>query len=209
MKVKSLIYSLAIGGTLAIAPSMFSSFSSAQAALLTTNVECDAAVFDPMYLLCAGAFEGNVVPNSDEALDIFADLSSSLGFSGTWSFDEANKSDSADNGVFTSNPETTLGTLTFKTAQFGLFGISLKAADSFSLYLFDGGTEGITSINFETIGTSTNRQGKAQDLSHAGFFAFTPDDDPIQVPEPAATAALGLFALTGMGLLKKKSGASA
>lgn len=206
MKVKSLIYSLAIGGTLAIAPSMF---SSAQASLSTTDVGCDSALFDPMYLLCAGAFQGNDVPNSDEALDVFADLSSSLGFSGTWSFDTADKSDEADNGVFTSNPETTEGTLTFKTAQFGLFGISLKAANSFSLYLFDGGTTGITSIDFETIGTSTNRRGMAQDLSHASFFAFTSDDEPIQVPEPAATAALGLFALTGMGLLKKKTGASA
>lgn len=181
-------------------------FAPAQA-LTLTGVSCDAAkpFFDPAYLLCAGAFQGNDVPNNEtEALDVFAGLSTSLGFSGTWAVNEADKSDSAGNGVFTSNPETTLGTLTFDTAKFGLFGISLKAANSFSLYLFDGGTTGISSIDFSTIGTSTNDKGKPQDLSHASFFAFTPDDSgDVDVPEPATAAALGTFALLGLAMKKK------
>jgi hypothetical protein len=183
-------------------------FAPAQA-LTSSGTACNSAIFDPMYLLCAGAFLGNDVPNNEtEALSIFDGLSTSLGFSGTWSVNTDDKSDSAGNGVFTSNPETTEGTLTFDTAKFGLFGISLKAADSFSLYLFDGGTEGITSIDFQTIGTAVNRRSNPQDLSHASFFAFTPDDDHTDVPEPATAAALGTFALVGL-VMKKKSKASA
>lgn len=181
-------------------------FAPAQA-LTRTGVSCEAAAtfFDPAYLLCDGAFRGNDVPNNEaEALSIFDGLSTDLGFAGTWTVDEADKSDSANNGVFTSNPETTLGTLNFDTTQFGLFGISLKASNAFSLYLFDGGTTGINSIDFSTIGTATNRRGQAQDLSHASFFAFTPDDPgDVDVPEPATAAALGTFALLGLAMKKK------
>lgn len=181
-------------------------FAPAQA-LTPTGVACDAALFDPMYIVCEGAFQGNDIPNNEaEILALFTTLTSDLGFSGTWAVSTDDKSDSSGNGVFTSNPEETEGTLTFDTTQFGLFGITLKAANSFSVYLFDGGTEGITSIDFQTIGTATNPQGTAQDLSHASFFSFTPDHTP--VPEPAAAVALTVFGLVGLGM-KKKSHPSA
>jgi hypothetical protein len=191
-------------------------FAPAQA-LTPTSVSCTAAsgLFNPMYMECWGAFSGNDVSNgasdnSSELIALLAEYTTNGGLLGTWSASTADKSDSAGNGVFTSNPETNDGVLTFDTAKFGLFGISLKASNSFSLYLFDGGTTGITSINFNTIGTSVTggRDPQGQDLSHASFFAFTPDDDSADVPEPATAAALGTFALLGLAM-KKKSQVSA
>jgi hypothetical protein len=188
-------------------------FAPAQA-LTSTGVSCTAAsgLFNPMYMECWGAFSGNDVANPNSPSDnssgliaLLTEYTTNKGLLGTWSASTADKSDTKDtNGVFTSNPETTEGTLTFDSKQVGLFGISLKASNSFSLYLFDGGTEGITSIDFSTIGTSTNDKDKPQDLSHASFFAFTPDDSgDVDVPEPATAAALGTFALLGLAMKKK------
>ena len=189
-------------------------FAPAQA-LTPTAVSCTSAsgLFNPSYLQCWGAFEGNDVSeggsdNSSGLIALLTEYTTGEGLLGDWSASTADKSDAAGNGVFTSNPGTTTGTLTFDTKKVGLFGISLKASNSFSLYLFDGGTEGISSIDFGTIGTSTNRRGVPQALSHASFFAFTPDTVDVDVPEPATAAALGTFALVGLAM-KKKSKASA
>ncbi|MBD2426797.1 hypothetical protein [Phormidium sp. FACHB-1136] len=188
-------------------------FAPAQA-LTSTGVSCTAAsgLFNPMYMECWGAFEGNDVSeggsdNSSGLIALLTEYTTNKGLLGTWSASTADKSDNnPGNGVFTSNPTTNSGILTFDTAKVGLFGISLKASNSFSLYLFDGGTTGISSINFNTIGTSLtggpNPQG--QGLSHASFFAFTPDDSgDVDVPEPATAAALGTFAMLGLAMKKK------
>lgn len=110
----------------------------------------------------------------------------------TWS--AAGKSDDAGNGPFTSNPQTTSGTLTFDSAIGGPFVISLKGSNTFSLYYFDASFANVTSIDFDMIGAAQNKQGKSQDLSHASLF--TAGGKPTGVPSPtAALAGLGLLGL--------------
>jgi len=68
-----------------------------------------------------------------------------------------------------------------------------NTVQSFNLSNFGVRYQSITGTSFGTSGTGRG----------------TPEEPPVSVPEPAATAALGLFALAGMGLMKKKSQVSA
>lgn len=146
--------------------------------------------------LNATAAYGNVSGN-DKPADVYALINASgadvFGTGLTWSL--AGKSDDGGNGPFTSNPETTAGKLTFDSPATGAFVLSLKASNYFSLYYFDASFAGTTSIDFNTIGTSTNNKGKAQGLSHASLF--TANGTPTTaVPSPtAAIAGLGLMGL--------------
>ena len=177
----------------------------AHAALQTTSIDCSDSNFTLTggngngLLGCSGAFSGNDTKQTDDILD---ELSKQFGGNASdWSFDEADKSDSNGNGIFTSNPEDTSGTLTFDSPVTGTFAISLKAANSFSLFGFDGGTTGISSIGFITNGVSTNPNGKPQNLSHASFYQFT--SQPSQpVPEPLTI--LGSGVALGFGAFMKR-----
>ena len=104
---------------------------SAQAALVMTSPACTASVFTPSYTACGGSFAGN---NMNQQADVLAFISSEWGQTATF----GGSSDDAMNGPFTSNPNTTTGTLTFDTAMDGPFVLALKAADQFSLFYFDG-----------------------------------------------------------------------
>ena len=172
----------------------------ASAALSATGLACDAscvyAAFSPTPLACSGAWTGNDANQQADLLaQVATDFESVVGAGATYTW--LGKSDDAGSGPFASNPTTTGGTLTFDTAQTGFFAVSLKAGNAFSVYLFDGGAAGLTSIDFTTLGVQVNGQGNAADLSHAALISVTP------VPEPTALA-LMLAGLGGIGAVVRR-----
>lgn len=130
-------------------------------------------------------------------------------FDGTWAYVGKTEDDDA----FFNDPNGALGLLFPLQPQTGIFAISLKASNAFSLYVFDLAFDESSAISYFTIGTATNRFGIPQGLSHASLWSFTEDDgggfgggicetnpsDPScnenSVPEP------GGLALAGLGLL--------
>ena len=107
------------------------------------------------------------------------------------------KTDSATGSqaiTFANNPQTPTGTLTFNTAITGWFVVSLKGSAQFSAYLFDGGTAGISAIDYSMLGTSVTNQGVAKNLSHASLWGGTAPAPTAAVPEP------GTYALFVAGL---------
>jgi PEP-CTERM motif len=100
-----------------------------------------------------------------------------------------------------SNPQTPSGTLSFDTPITGWFAITLKASNQFSMYLFDGGVAGISSIDYSTLGTAVNNQGKAQNLSHASLWGGSAVAAP--VPEPG-TYALFFAGLAVVGWMSRR-----
>jgi hypothetical protein len=172
----------------------------AQAQLVSTGLNCNAGNvmvtgFAPDALACSGAWAGNDTPQESVLLtQLASDFSSILGSSATFSV--LGKSDDPNSGPFVLNPNASSGTLTFDTPQTGFFAISLKTADAFSVYLFDGGIAGLTSIEFSTAGTALNLGGAPQAVSHATFIdvggtVTTP------IPEPETYALM----LAGLGVV--------
>jgi hypothetical protein len=159
--------------------------------------------FSPDALACSGAWAGN---DSNQQAELLAQLE--IDFAGfldptTTTYTILGKSDDANSGPFTANPESPTGTLTFDTAQTGFFAITLKASDSFSTYLFDGGVGGVTSIDFSTAGTAVNPNGMPQDLSHA-TYAFIGVTTPVPEPETYALMLAGLGAVSFMAKRRRK-----
>ena len=148
---------------------------------------CLDSTTTPSYLSCAGSFTGNLNGSASELTSL------TTLFGGTWTY--GGKSDDSGSGPFTSNPGGSSGTLTFDTAMFGTFVIGLKAATQYSFFRFDGGSTGITTIDFDTFGVAQNGQGIAQALSHAALYLGT--GVPGVVAEPETYALL----LAGLGVL--------
>jgi hypothetical protein len=147
---------------------------------------------------CAGSFSGNDTGAGNPLLtSLNGGLFSSFTGNTTWKL--LGKSDAANSG-FTASNGATKGSWSLLQAITGPFVISLKSSTGYSAYFFDGKTP-ITSGTFNTLGVSVNKQGKAQALSHASIFVTRVN----RIPEPATTAALGMVAIGGLGMLKKKS----
>ncbi len=143
------------------------------------------------YVGCTGAFAGNDSNQQASvaiALDAFSNL---FGATGTWGYDPSDKSDSAGNGVFTSNPGTNAGTLMFDNAVEGLFAVALKAGNAYSLFFFEGDNIGISSFDFTTDGVSVNPNNIARALSHASFYSFVPT---VEVSAPSILILVSVFA---------------
>jgi hypothetical protein len=107
-------------------------------------------------------------------------------------------SDDARSGPFRRNPDGAFGTLRFDSAIDGAFVLSLKAGNAFSLYYFDGEGDAISSIDYSTLGVSTNWRGIGHDLSHASLYAAVP-----AIPEPE-TYALMLAGLAAVGFMSHR-----
>lgn len=110
----------------------------------------------------------------------------------------------------TSGGGNTTGAFTFDNIDLAntALAISLKAADSYSIFYFAANSLTSNTINWNTLGVSTNKSGVAQGLSHASvYYSKVSTPDPTPVPEPASLLGLGIAA--GVGLRLKRKFASA
>ena len=156
----------------------------------------------PAYVACSGALGGNIGDNNNLAAELSL-LSSTFG--GTYTF--IGQTGDAGFGPFANNPAGSIsGTLNFDNPMTGLFVVGLKASNTFSFYLYNGGVSGINSVNFNTIGSGTNEQGIAQGLSHATLYTATGGSTVSTnavVPEPS-TYALMTAGLAALGFFSRK-----
>ncbi len=147
----------------------------------------------------AGSFDGNDTGNASAVRDTLDTISANFGSvvpGGTGGWVLWDKSDGVAGNqahTFTGNPQTAAGTLGFNAPIGGWFVITLKASNQFSMYLFDGGAAGISSINYSTLGTAIHGKDKPVELSHASLWGGTAAPTA-PVPEP------GTYALFAAGL---------
>jgi hypothetical protein len=175
----------------------------AQAALTASGLDCNYASvmtlgFQPQAVACSGAWAGNDMNQRDDFL-----LQAQMDFSafvGNVPWTLVGSSDDSDNGPFSSVSGGTSGTLSFDNAITGFFAVSLMSANSFSVYLFNGGSDGISSIDYSTFGVSLNAIGMPQDLSHATLIT------PIPEPETYALMAAGLGIVGWLARRRRPSG---
>ncbi len=130
------------------------------------------------YVSCQGPTSGNIAPGQ----------TSTALFSGFGSFNLMGKSDDAGFGPFASNPgAVTSGTLSFDTPQTGFFVLGLKGGPDYSLYLFNGGAAGISTLSFDTLGIVKGNGSAGPGLSHLALFT-----QPVPEPESYALMLAGL-----------------
>jgi hypothetical protein len=155
---------------------------------------------------CKGPFSGNDTGAGDPLqTKLNDDLFDSVDPDASWSL--LGKSDDT-NPTFITATDTAEGTLTLGgDLSFWLgktFVISLKAANSYSAYLFQNFQGNTLQAAYNTIGVSQNGQGNAQGLSHASIFiANLPQTPPPRLPEPASLLGLGLIA-TGILTVRRQ-----
>lgn len=154
-------------------------------AAAVTSVSCGdsaATIANAGYISCQGALGGNIAAGQTD----------SATFAGFGTFDLVGTSDNAGFGPFSAHPGSgTSGSLSFDSAQLGYFVLGIKGGPTYSLYLFNGGPTGITSLNFDTLGVANGNGGPGPGLSHLALFAAP-------VPEPG-TYALMLAGLAVVG----------
>lgn len=143
------------------------------------------------YIDCQGPTPGNIAPGQVN----------SATFAGYGTFDLVGKTDDPGSGPFASNPAPAKsGTISFDSAQKGYFVLGIKGGDDFSLYLFNGGTTGITSLRWDTdgiyAGNVNDASKRGPDLSHLALFTQA-------VPEPE-TYALMLAGLAALGFVARR-----
>lgn len=224
-KQKQSIFSSLIGSSvLATGLAVTSSFiaPTAQAFTPTEDPACDvaAAVFNPGYDNCKGAYElaggENDVTNGGSD-NIATQLLNDDNIFGAEDWTFLAKDDGGGTDFFTVNDiGSTSGNIEFDTAaieaEYGTtftenydIAVSFKAAKSFSIYQWDAGL-GTDTIEWTTDGTATNKNGVTQALSHASvYFRYKAIVDPprARVPEPTSILALGLIG-GGMFLSRRR-----
>ena len=171
----------------------------ARAQLTSTGLDCAAGStfeqFEPTPVACSGAWAGNDASQQESLKgQLELDFAGLLGDGASFAW--LGKSDDAGSGPFVSSSTAASGTLTFDEAQTGLFAVSLKAGNAFSVYLFDGGDAGVQSINFSTLGVQVNGNGFGAGLSHAALIDVSGAVTP-PIPEPQTYALM----LAGLGLV--------
>ena len=143
-----------------------------------------------------GPLVGNLAPGQVD----------SATFAGYGTFSLVGKSDDPSAGPFSLNQVgATAGTLSFDTAQKGWFVLGIKGGPDYSLYLFDGGTTGISSLSFDTLGIVNGSGAAGPGLSHFALFNAPSLSGPTAAPVPEPDAyALMLAGLGVMGLVAKR-----
>jgi hypothetical protein len=151
----------------------------AQAALGNDPVVCGDSIDTPEnagYIACQGPLAGNISAQQNNVVS----------FAGYGSFAYVGASNDGGN-TFAADPGSIVfGDLELTEPVFGRFVIGIKGANSYSLYLFDGGNGGIDTLMFDTFGIVKGNGRAGPALSHAVLFA--------PVPEP------GTWALLAAGL---------
>ena len=221
-KASTLIGSSVLATGFAVTSSLIA--PEAQAFDLTLDPACDAAaaVFNPEYDNCQGAYlldggENDVTDGeADNIVNQLLNVEDIFG-NPDWTFFA--KDDGAGTSFFTVNGiNSTTGDIVFDTAAIeAAYGptftedydiaVSFKAAKNFSIYQWDAAL-GTDTITWSTEGTATNGGGSAQALSHASVYFRYKDvvtPPPARVPEPTSILALGLIG-GGMFLSRRKKG---
>ena len=184
--------------------------SSADAQLTAGSTACinnsALTLMNPDAIACSGSWSGNNVNQQAAVLSrLGIDFQSYVG-AGLWTYLGTTDAGSTS-GPFGYVPGTITGALTFDSPMTGFFALALKSSTKFSIYLFDGGVGGLSGIDFTTIGTSLNKRGIAQDLSHASLYDFAPATPPpppvTPTPEPG-TLVLMLAGLMGLGVVVRR-----
>jgi len=155
-----------------------------------TPVHCFDSVAltaDAGYVTCQGPTSGNISPGQVDTAT----------FAGYGTFDLVGSTNDLNAGPFAADPGgVTSGVLTFDTTMYGPFVIGIKGGPDYSLYLFDAGNTGITSLNFDTLGIVNGDGRPGPGLSHASLFLMP-------VPEPE-TWALMLAGLAAVGFMSRR-----
>jgi hypothetical protein len=166
----------------------------ANAALTSAGTPiCALTDVSPGASACSGSWVGN---DKNQQADVFAALN--VMSAGTWI--NAGASDDAGNGPFTSNSASNTGTLTFDSPVSGTFAVAVKAANNFSLYVWNN-VSNVALFDFSTAGVSVNTGGVPNGLSHASLYVK--EGQVTVVPEPS-TYALVLAGLGMMGLVARR-----
>ncbi|MBY0491290.1 MAG: PEP-CTERM sorting domain-containing protein [Gemmatimonadaceae bacterium] len=106
------------------------------------------------FVRCVGAINGNINSSSNAGDNTM--LANTFG--GTWVFNSTSNGNGASSGT------VNVSSLT------GFFVLGIKAADNYSLYLYNRPSGGATTINWNTIGTAVNQNGIAQNISHINIY---------------------------------------
>jgi hypothetical protein len=167
----------------------------------------DVVLFDLTQSLACASFAGVNDENSQGAVTSF--LNGTFGSAyGGWGSEAVGFTSEGVSGPFSNNPTATAGSLFFNELVGGYFAISLKASTGFSLYILNGGAEGVSGVTYSTVGAPLNPGGQVPGLSHAGLWSgddfCNGDCEPsVSVPEPS-TFAMMFVGLLGLGAAARR-----
>ena len=143
--------------------------------------DSSATIGNAGYISCQGPVFGNIATGQTHTAT----------FSGYGTFNLVGTSNDLGHGPFSAFLGTgNTGTLNFDSVVKGYFVLGIKGGPDYSLYLFNGGTAGISSLSFDTFGVVTGSGHAGPGLSHLALFTTA-------VPEPETYAML----LAGLGLM--------
>ncbi len=187
--------SLRLAGLAALAALVVQT-SPAQAQLTSSGMNCSSggAVGLMAALACGGGYNGNNM-NQQGAVtsQMSSDFSTFTGAGTWWSYlGDANFSGQTNGTVSLDNPMT------------GYFVVLLKSSNQFSYYLYNGGTAGISTIDFTDAGTAVNKNGQVQGLSHASVYSWDGPTPPVTTTPEPGTIALVASGLAGLAVVRRK-----
>lgn len=170
--------------------------------LVSGTPACMAGTVGLSFVDCAGSFEGNLGGSLSSSQ--IATLNAQFGDNG-FSYASTmvySKSDASGNGVFSDDGKDFSLNFDAGTQATGLFVIGLKQANRYSFYLIDGGSAGLSQINFNVNGVVLAQTGG---LSHAVYIgnALAQGAQAAPVPEPQ-TYALMLAGLGAIGFVARR-----